>query len=472
MEDGNFFYRFNAFSTSGNAIAVLLKDAKEVHCFGSSYTAKDPNDLTDGLENNEITWLLDQAKGFRVFRIGQSLLLFMKENECIVKCPGFHVEGCPGEDGLNADYNATMTVEKATQGDDFNVLSELARKLTPQGKKLSFAPGRYCFGSTFFLDVVELTGLLESAAFLCYSKMRRDDSVRSFPNATPGAIDEYIKQMFQNSTSDQIALWEETAERLEKRSQMMVPRHSDAPIPLDFDIIVGEGDGRTTIKANKAVLATFLPKFESLLEDINSAKTLVLPDLDHDAVETVLDAFTSRKPYSMPYACSIYGFSDEAKAVKKVGDLFGVDPYGNKKAKIDDSNHPAFNNPRWSDVTFIVGPTNEEIKANRAVLASLNPVLYRILYGTGSISVDPSQPIRWPDFDALAVKKVLLAMVQLGKKEVVVPSDVVPSAEAFVDYLIETPRKLNLYYETPFAREFENGASFTIGEDGEGLALA
>ena len=100
----------------------------------------------------------------------------------------------------------------------------------------------------------------------------------------------------------------------------------------------------------------------------------------------------------------------------------------------------------------------------------MNPVLHRILFGTGIISVDPTKPIEWPDFDAQAVRQVFLALLHCGKKEFVVPLESVKSAELLVDYLMETREALMLYYETPFKREYEDRKiTLCRGKYGEGL---
>lgn len=46
--------------------------------------------------------------------------------------------------------------------------------------------------------------------------------------------------------------------------------------------------------------------------------------------------------------------------------------------------------------------------------------------------------VEWPEFDAVAVRKVLFALVHLGKKEVVILIECVESSKAFVNHLIET----------------------------------
>ena len=102
----------------------------------------------------------------------------------------------------------------------------------------------------------------------------------------------------------------------------------------------------------------------------------------------------------------------------------------------------------------------------------MNPVLHRVLYGTGLISVDPSKPIDWPDFDAQAVRQVFLALVHFGKKEFVVPMESVESAKMLVDYLLETREALMLYYDTPFKREYYGRFVLYRGRDGEGLKLS
>ncbi len=163
-------------------------------------------------------------------------------------------------------------------------------------------------------------------------------------------------------------------------------------------------------------------------------------------------------------------------AVLKVKEKLGVvrrieNEHAYKKPKVQ---HPALHDVRWLDCTFLAGPEKEEIKANRAMLASMNPVLSRILYGTGSISVDFSRPIEWSEFDSTAVRCVLSALVQHGTEEVEVPMEIVESAKALVDYLMETPKSLNLCFETPFKRKFQGELTLTEFEEWEveGLQLS
>jgi hypothetical protein len=139
-----------------------------------------------------------------------------------------------------------------------------------------------------------------------------------------------------------------------------------------------------------------------MLGDTLTDTKLELPELDPQAVQSVLEAFISRTKASIPDR-----YSSRYVAFQKVQCAFG-------KSMIEMSNeepptkrprmeHPAIADPHWLDLSFLCGPQKEEIKVNRAVLASMNPVLHRVLFGAGLISVDPSKPIEWPDFDAQAV---------------------------------------------------------------------
>lgn len=247
---------------------------------------------------------------------------------------------------------------------------------------------------------------------------------------------------------------------------------TEMSVPSDFDIVVGEGENQKTIHSNKAVLACYLPKFEALVGDVTQAKKMELRDVDPEAVEMLLDIVTTRKNVEMPYR-----YGKKYEAVQKVRKIFfgsdtNVQP-SNKKAKTSNgvAQHPALNDDRWLDVTFLVGPNKKEVKANRAVLASMNPLLYRILYGTGIISVDPSKPVEWFEFDEVAVRCVFLGLVQRGMEEVEVPVESVESAKALMDYLMERSNDLCLYYCSLFNRNFEGSFYLFQSESGEGLRL-
>mmetsp|Transcript_14189 Transcript_14189/g.30977 ORF Transcript_14189/g.30977 Transcript_14189/m.30977 type:complete len:214 (+) Transcript_14189:172-813(+) len=149
---GRDWYYFKAICNSGYAVMVTNKDVKEVHSPGSSDT--DGVGFTDPLNEDEVKWLLDQAKGFRMYQLADSFVLIMKDNDKILEPPTLHVAG-PYE---IEDQFARCTVEEAPKGAEYNGLLEIARKLTPEGSKLSFPPGRYCFSmtSSYLVTVKEL----------------------------------------------------------------------------------------------------------------------------------------------------------------------------------------------------------------------------------------------------------------------------------------------------------------------------
>jgi hypothetical protein len=211
-----------------------------------------------------------------------------------------------------------------------------------------------------------------------------------------------------------------------------------------------------------------------MLSDALMETKLEFPELDPQAVLSVLDAFSSRKVVKMPHPHSGYSkdtaFQEVQRAFgKSMLEMADEEP-PTKRPRWDE--HPAMADARWLDASFLCGPQREEIKVNRSTLASMNPVLHRILFGTGLISVDPSKPIEWPDFDAHSVRVVFLALLHCGKKEFVVPMESVESAKMLVNYLLETPETLMLYYDTPFKREYQGRTIVYIGADGEGLRLS
>jgi hypothetical protein len=204
------YYSIESFFSSGYAVMVFNQDIKEVHCQGSSNTGSGNTDiklLKDPLDDNETTWLLGQAEGFKVYGLGASFCLFMKEkHDGLLCCPSMTLPGLREID----ERVVEIEIEEAPQGDEFDVLSELARKLTPQGRKLSLALGRYTFSS--------ITELI------------------------------YVKELTKTSPA---------------------PTECDTAchFPFDFEIVVGEGEKKKTIQTNKAILPCFLPKFESRLDN-------------------------------------------------------------------------------------------------------------------------------------------------------------------------------------------------------------
>jgi hypothetical protein len=435
-------YSFMALWSSGCAILVLNKDIKEAYRQGSSNKDVDANNvedtrstmsdddkdvLDDPLDEEETEWLLNHAKGFNAYQIGNSFVLVMKVPHNLQEAPPLNVWGPRDPEET---FFVKFGIKEASKGEEYTELVEVARKLTPSGSKLSFAPGVYTFSTTYssIMEVRHLNG----------------------------------SDLFSDSATEKAS----TDDDDDKKTN----DHLQQEIPTDFELIIGKGNKKKTIRVGRAILFCYFPHLETLVNDALKDTKLELPQLDPEAVQKVLDALTSRKKVRL------YGHS-----TSQVTDAFGwstidsdddvdKDEPPTKKCKKE---HPAMADPRWLDVTFLVGPDKEEIKVNRLVLASMNPVLHRVLFGTGLILVDPSKPIEWPDFDGQAVRLVFLALIHCGKKELVVPMEKVEAVKMVVDYLMETRKDLFLYYDTPFKRTlYDHGGKYVLvpgGEDGQGL---
>jgi len=363
-------------------------------------------------------------------------VLFTKGHSDIRKTPSVSV---PGYRIVEDRYKLfRFDIEEAPKGEEYTELLELARKFTPSGSKLSFAPGKYSFVATSFTVEVK--------------QLKRSDS------SSDGTCDN-IDDNSGDGTDDDDDI----------HALVTVPE----TVLFDFKLIVGKGKNKKTIGVNRALLFCSFPHLETMLSDALMETKLEFPELDPQAVLSVLDAFSSRKVVKMPDPQCDYS---EDSAFQEVHYTFGKsmiemadEQPPTKRPKLE---HPAIGDARWLDASFLCGPQREEIKVNCSALASMNPVLHRILFGTGLISVDPSKPIEWPDFDAHSVRVVFLALLHCGKKEFVVPMESVESAKMLVNYLLDTPETLMLYYDTPFKREYQGRPFLYIGADGEGLRLS
>ena len=325
------------------------------------------------------------------------------------------------------DYTfARFKIEEAPTGEEYTELFELACKFTPPGSKLSFAPGKYSFAAT-------------NSDLIYVNQLKKPDSSQESNTVT------YDDDILARAT---------------------IP----ATVLIDFELIVGNGDKKKTIGVNRALLFCSFPHLETMLGDPLLDTKLELPNLDPEAVQSVLETFISRKKVSTPFHHKERAAFEEVQRAfgKSIIEMADEEP-PTKRSKLE---HPAIADARWLDASFLCGPQREEIKVNRSVLASMNPVLYHILFGTGIISVDPTKPIEWPDFDASAVRQVFLAFLHCGKKEFVVPTESVESAKMLVDYLMETREALMLYYDTPFKREYQGRFLLHRGKDGEGLVFS
>ena len=359
---------------------VQTKDVVEVH----------KQKTSNGSNKVKAEWVLEQCKGFKAYKLSNSFLMFMKENEELVTV-NKEVPGLYYTYERNDDYQARFTVKEASEGPEFDELVELARKLTPPDKKLSFRPGKYLAMAPkgWILDFEELTG-------------RRNDS------------------------SSNANLQETTR------------------IPMNFKLVVGKGDFQFTIETNRDIMIHFFPSLMAKVENIDQLDCL---DLQLRPAVTEHPGYAKIRIKRAVEPTSL-GCKAKYEQVKSARRMFTL----NYSSTDNSSRHSL-----PMDVTFLAGSGQEEILGNRAVLATLNPVLARILFGTGCISVDPSRPIDWTQFDAAAVRTVLAVFMSKSKRTLVIPLDVVDSTKMLVDYLMETPESLNIEYETIFETSTENG---------------
>jgi hypothetical protein len=437
MSDDEDNYFFDAvFCPFG--ILVLNKDIKEVYNqLGRSDENTEPC-LKDSLFLREIDWVIDQCNGsdrqksddagFDLYQICDTFVLITKQTR-LHDVPMLRVE-VPHKI-LDKRLHCQVMPVDPEKPDEYDSLVAIARRLTPEGNKLSFPPGEYSFSSGHECS---------------YEKLKN---------------------------------WRSKASTTGEKKYKWMPDayfHDGARIPSDFQLVVGSGEKQKTIDTGKALLSCYLPKFDDLVGDIMKTDNIALQDLDPDMVEIVLEFSTTRKQVVLPFQCDE---EDRIAETTKVLQTFGLEVEDEtyqtqtKKLKIDTtddmstSSHPALTDPRWLDATFLAGQEKTEIKVCRAVLASMNPVLHRILFGTGCIPAFTSAPIEWPQYDAETVRLVFLALLQRGKQEVLIPIHCVESAKKLVDYLMETADDLSLYYDTPYKRHFQDGFSlpFQFDED-------
>lgn len=125
-----------------------------------------------------------------------------------------------------------------------------------------------------------------------------------------------------------------------------------------------------------------------------------------------------------------------------------------------------------NDCTFLVGPEQELVEANRAVLAHSNGVLASMLYGTGLLEVDPSAPIKWTEFEPEAVR---LAFAAITGKTPTVPNGMESMFHAVLDFLGETAETVTVLYDRVVVTidevvlDYDEPASneWMVGEDGD-----
>lgn len=219
-------------------------------------------------------------------------------------------------------------------------------------------------------------------------------------------------------------------------------------LPADLTITVGSGSEQKVYNTNSSVLVYYVPGFGRVLEASGSTKAIELPKLSPVKFETVINHFTTRDSVASvlddnyDYFGDYFGDYDgdhcngyEMKvAIQNVERHFHRFVVFGKEPKSYD--HPM--------TTFLVGPDKTPVIAHRAILAAMNPILKKMLYGTGMITVDQSKPIEWPDVDDQVVPVVIRAIENRGKCPRILPFELRNPLDQFLDYIGETKASTNI----------------------------
>ena len=202
----NDLYYFKTALSPQGAILIPNTDIKKV------YESQD----TENETKTVFEWLIQQAKGFRLYDINAYFVLAMKEECKMVVTPTWDVLGPYSI----ADRSVRVSIDEIPEDSTYSELLELARKLTPDDKKLAFPPGQYHFvtGNEYRLGVKEILS---------------KDSADSEEGCSP-------------ATEDASSL-----------------------VPTNFKLVVGKDGEQETFKLNKAVISCFLPGLESLIGDMS-----------------------------------------------------------------------------------------------------------------------------------------------------------------------------------------------------------
>jgi hypothetical protein len=338
----------------------------------------------------------------------------------LIELPGFDLVGPREIDAHPFHIRVTPGRNKDVVDKE---LFDIAGKLTPEGNKLSFEPGTCCF---------------------LY---------------TNGGVSEIKSKLKDEIDAEQLG-----DEKTEVELTPFIPVLKQGDLHTDLALVVGCGGSQKTFQVSRAVLCSFIAGFDQLINDGDGVKDqLLLPDLDPHAVEAVIDRHTTRGETLWTFPWEMY--DDEMNAIRNVYKVLEPpdEPEAKRTKAAVKSGFIAQAGERFLDATFLVGPNRTEIKANRAVLAAMNPVLKLMLYGTGIITVNPSRPIEWAEFEAEAVRLVFESLRKRAKKEVVIPEILVDSARRFAHFIGETEWTLNIYFDTPYKREYVDGVEFLVG---------
>ena len=226
---------------------VTINDIKEAREPGSSFREyrEDEDDIKNRLSEDDLAWLAKRADGFKAYDIASCFVLLIGKEDVMLEPDSVEVRAY-GEIDPCTTYCRILPL--ASDHPTYNTFVDLARKLTPTGKKLCFSPGRYLFSS---------------------------------------------------DSSHQLTVWELNLDEytiVGNETKILATVSARDVIPSDFSLVVGKGDEKKIISANKAVLCCFLPDIETLVEgDIQNVSSLDLPDLQPKPVEIFLKMYTMRE---------------------------------------------------------------------------------------------------------------------------------------------------------------------------------
>jgi hypothetical protein len=386
--------------SEGYGILISNKKIKEAYKPGSSSSK---TRYHEPLDSNTIAWMSSKIGGtrrYRFYQIGDGFI-FVSNHElkrlglsCSMSGP-YEIE--EEEHKFIIDYETDL-LPKVNGEQVYQDLVEIAQRWTPQLDKLSFEPGYYRFAN----------------------------------------MDSYVY-------IEEIKLTEEEKHGSKTPSSSHPPILQQKDLPTDLTIITGQGEDQQSIQVNQSLLCEMVPGFEDFKNANVNAEDSILHcnEITPSVFEDIITHFISRFDYLMEDS------SDKSEAFHDALRSFqNTDP--NKKWKLNDevsltnqtltadTDDSTSNKPSAcsSDALFIVGPDETEIRANRSVLAAMSPVLNRMLFGVDLITVDPTAPIVWPDFDAEMVDAVFIAL-RKRKGHISVPSERVASARTFLDFIGE-----------------------------------
>jgi len=152
MSDEDRYFFAAVFCSFG--IVVLNKDIKKVHKQGRVST--NTEHFKDSLLLSEVEWIIDQCNrddsdhensddaGFNLYQICDKFVLITKQTR-LHNVPTLKVE-VPYKI-MDRRLHCKVVQVEPRKGDEYDSLVEIARKLTPEGTKLSFPPGQYSFSS-------------------------------------------------------------------------------------------------------------------------------------------------------------------------------------------------------------------------------------------------------------------------------------------------------------------------------------